>query len=307
MIKRVENYRAQMNEMGWEFFCPSFVQTMSESELIDLVPQYDGWIIGDDPATGKVFSAGKKGRLKAAVKWGVGVDNVDFAGAKAAGVPIVNTPGVFGNEVADVATGYLLMLARQLHVIDREVRKGNWFKPAGTSVHNQTIGVVGFGDIGRNTVKRCRALGAKVVVFDPRAKENGFNEAEDSCVTLREWPQSVESLDCIIFTCALTPQNRGMFNASVMKKCKMGAQVINVARGPLINEADLIEHLSTGHLGGAALDVFESEPLSTNSKLMTLPNVIVGSHNGSNTKEAVDRVSFFAIGKLESFFKQGLT
>ncbi|MFO7145315.1 phosphoglycerate dehydrogenase, partial [Arthrospira sp. PCC 8006] len=127
-------------------------QTLSEDELCVLLPGYDGWIIGDDPATRRVFEAARAGRLRAAVKWGIGVDNVDFAACKDLGLPIINTPGMFGAEVADVAVAYVIGLARELFVIDRGGRAGGWPKPAGISLNGRCAGVVGMGDIGRNTI-----------------------------------------------------------------------------------------------------------------------------------------------------------
>ena len=120
--------------MDIDITTPDVVQTLTVDELIDIVPQHDGWIIGDDPATFEVFEAGKAGQLKVAVKWGIGVDNVDFAACDRLGIPITNTPGMFGAEVADLAMCYILGLARDAFFIDREVRSGNWPKPAGISL-----------------------------------------------------------------------------------------------------------------------------------------------------------------------------
>jgi D-3-phosphoglycerate dehydrogenase len=114
MLRAIDRFRGRFAELGHELTTPNVSQVLPESELIELVPQFDGWIIGDDPATAAVFEAGKAGNLKAAVKWGVGVDNVDFAACKRLGIPITNTPGMFGREVADMAMGYVIALAREL-------------------------------------------------------------------------------------------------------------------------------------------------------------------------------------------------
>src|SRR3546814_4139253 len=126
--------------------------------MVDLLPQYEGWIIGDDPATRRVVEAGKAGRLKAAVKWGIGVDNVDFAACKDLDIPTVNTPHMFGREVAAVAVGYVIGLARQLPNIDRGIRELEWPKPAGMILAGKRVALVGFGDIGRLTATRLAAL-----------------------------------------------------------------------------------------------------------------------------------------------------
>lgn len=274
-------------------------QVMTEDELCEILPNYDGWIIGDDPATRRVFETAQSGRLTAAVKWGIGVDNVDFAACKDLGIPIINTPMMFGAEVADVATGFVLGLARELFLIDRGVRAGNWPKPAGISLTGRRVGVIGLGDIGRNTVQRMRALGLTVVAYDPGVEgDAGFSGLERAA-----WPEAVEDLDFLVFTCALNKHNFHMLNAEVLAKCKPGVRVVNVARGPLIDEQALIAALQSGHVHSAALDVFEVEPLPMDSPLRDMDRCIFGSHNGSNTVDAVIRASHEAINRLSNFFK----
>ena len=141
------------------------MQTLSVEELIQFVPEHDGWIIGDDPAIRAVFEAGSRGRLKAAVKWGVGVDNVDFVAAKEFNIPVANTPNMFGAEVADVVTCYVIGLAREVFWIDRQVRDGDWPKPRGMSLQGKRVALVGYGDIGKHVAKRLSALEMHVVVY----------------------------------------------------------------------------------------------------------------------------------------------
>ncbi|NIY73633.1 phosphoglycerate dehydrogenase [Marivivens donghaensis] len=284
-------------EKGLRLHRANVTQIMTEEELSELLPNYDGWIIGDDPATRAVFEAGQTGRLSAAVKWGIGVDNVDFAACKDLGIPIINTPMMFGTEVADVATGFVIGLARELFVIDRGVRAGNWPKPAGISLGGRRVGVVGLGDIGRQTATRMQALGMNVVAYDPGVEgDAGIPGLERAA-----WPEQVETLDFLVFTCSLNQHNFHMLNADVLAQCKEGIRIVNVARGPLIDEAALIEALQSGHVHSAALDVFEVEPLPADSPLRAMERCIFGSHNGSNTVDAVIRASHEAITKLASF------
>lgn len=285
-------------ERGLRLHRANVTQVMTEDELCEILPDYDGWIIGDDPATRRVFETAQKGRLTAAVKWGIGVDNVDFAACKDLSIPIINTPMMFGAEVADVATGFVLGLARELFLIDRGLRAGGWPKPAGISLTGRRAGVIGLGDIGRNTVQRLRALGLTVVAYDPGVEgDAGFSGLERAA-----WPEAVEDLDFLVFTCALNKHNFHMLNAEVLAKCKPGVRVVNVARGPLIDEAALIVALQSGHVHSAALDVFEVEPLPMNSPLRDMDRCIFGSHNGSNTVDAVIRASHEAITRLAGFF-----
>ena len=295
MVRMIDEFRPRFAALGVEVDAPAVVQTLPERELIQMLPAYDGWIIGDDPATRAVFVAGMAGKLRAAVKWGVGVDNVDFLAASDLGLPITNTPGAFGGEVADVAVAYLIMLARELMTIDRGVRAGGWPKPAGVSLAGKTVGLVGFGDIGRNVGKRLAAADMRLITYDP-----GLSEAP-AIAELASWPARVGECDFLVFSCALTPKNQHMLNADVLARTKSGVRVVNVARGPLIDEAALVAALGSGQVRSAALDVFEVEPLPDNSPLRAFEQCVFGSHNGSNTVDAVRRTSERAIGLLAGY------
>lgn len=298
MLGQIGLFMDYAAERGLKLHPAKVTQTLSEDELKALLPGYDGWIIGDDPATRAVFAAGQTGRLTAAVKWGIGVDNVDFAACKDLGIPIINTPMMFGAEVADVATAFVIGLARELFLIDRSVRAGGWVKPAGISLVGRRCGVVGLGDIGRNTVTRMQALGLKVVAYDPGVQgDAGIPGLERAA-----WPEALEDLDVLVFTCALNKHNFHMLNAEVLARCKPGIRIVNVARGPLIDEAALIAALQSGHVHSAALDVFEVEPLPMDSPLRQMERCIFGTHNGSNTIDGVIRASHTAIDRLAGFF-----
>jgi len=299
MLGLIDEFIPGAREQGFDLVPAKVTQTLSEAELIELLPQFEGWIIGDDPATRAVFTAGRAGRLKAAVKWGIGVDNVDFAACKDLGLPIINTPQMFGGEVADVALAYTIGLARSLFVIDRGVRAGGWPKPAGVSLADKTVALVGYGDIGRALARRLRACDMKVIAYDPGVEGDGGLPGVERAA----WPQRVEEADFIAFTCALNARNRHMLDAGVLALCKPGVHVINVARGPLIDEAALIDALARGHVQAAALDVFESEPLPADSPLRAMPQCIFGSHNGSNTRDAVRRASAEAMARLFGFLR----
>lgn len=294
MLGMIESFRPLFAAKGIELTAPKVVQTLSVVELIALVPEHDGWIIGDDPATRAVFSAGKGGLLKAAVKWGIGVDNVDFSACKELGIPIINTPNMFGAEVADIAVGYVIALARETFEIDRAVRTGGWPKPRGISLAGKTVALIGYGDIGKNTAKRLLAADMKVIAYDPATAQS----AAEHTVEIAQWPQRLAEADYIVTTCALTPSSHHMINAATLALAKPGVRVVNVGRGPVIDEQALIDALQSGQVYSAALDVFEFEPLPAESPLREHPRCIFGSHNASNTADAVQRTSVIAINKL---------
>ena len=295
----VDLFRPRFEQAGIDLDLPPMVQTMTEDELVELLPQYDGWIAGDDPATGRVLRAGAAGKLRAVVKWGVGTDAVDFSAAEQIGLPVAHTPQVFGREVADVAMGYVIGLARQLFFIDREIRLGEgWPKPSGTSLAGQKVALVGYGDIGRQINRRLSASEMNVVVYDPAYTPASALEPEAA-----SWPDRIGEADFIIFACPLTESTFHLFDSAVLHLVKPGLRLVNVARGPIVQEAALLEGLRSGRIHSAALDVFEEEPLAASSELRAFPLCIFGSHNASNTREAVIRVSHEAIEKLFSMME----
>jgi len=299
MLGMIDSFIPLFEKHGVEVTSPKVVQTLSVEELKELVPQHDGWIIGDDPATRAVFEAGKQGKLKAAVKWGIGVDNVDFAACKDLDIPIINTPDMFGEEVADIAMGYVIALARETFQIDHNIRDGQWPKPRGISLSGKSVALVGYGDIGKNAAKRLLAAGMRVIAYDTFAS----NDNEISGVENEKWPHRIEEADFIVVTCSLTESSKHMINEKLLEKAKHGVRVVNVGRGPIIDEAALESALMSGKVYSAALDVFEIEPLPMDSYLRTHPRCVFGSHNASNTSDAVMRTSKIAIEKIMDFLR----
>jgi D-3-phosphoglycerate dehydrogenase len=293
MIRAIESLKGEFSKHNAEVFCPEFQQTLSVPELLDLVPQYDGWIIGDDPATAEVFSAGKNGRLRAVIKWGAGTDNVDFTGAAAAGFDVANTPGTFGEEVSDVALAYIIGLSRNLFIIDREVRSGAWPKPAGRSLQNKVVGIVGYGHIGQAVARKVGAIGMKPIIYDP-IKQPAKNDG----IPIASWPDRLAELDFLVLACALTAQNRRLINTDTISKTKKGLILVNIARGGLIDQDALRNALDSGQVSAAALEVLDEEPPQYNEPLLSYANCVFGSHNSSNTVEAVHRTSLLAIQLL---------
>lgn len=298
MLATKDHFIPLLNSAGIEAVCPDVVQTLTEETLCEILPTVDGWIIGDDPATRAVFAAGKSGRLKAAVKWGIGTDNVDFKACEDLGIPISNTPGMFGMEVADIALGYVIALARETFHIDRSIRDGSWNKRQGISLADKVVGIVGYGDIGSSLATRVLACEMAPIVWDPN-----LSEINNQSISLKKWPDDIQKCDFLVFTCSLNDKNFHMFNESVINKCKKTLRLVNVARGGLIDQQALEDALELGTLHSAALDVFEVEPLPENSYLKTHPLCILGSHNSSNTIEAVIRTNVVAIKKLIRFLK----
>ena len=298
MLGKIEEFIPIFEEKGIEVIAPKVVQTLSEEELMELLPKVDGWIIGDDPATERVFAAGKKGKLKAAVKWGVGTDNVDFAACKKLGIPIANTPNMFGAEVAGIAVAYVIGLARQVFLINQKVKEGKWIKPAGISLAGKTVALIGFGDIGKAVANRLRAFDMKINVYDPYAKKTKCDQKKFSFAV---FPEKLQDADFVVITCALTKETAHMINDKTIAMMKDGVRVVNVSRGGLIDEEALLRGLKSGIIHSVALDVFETEPLPQDHELRQFELSIFGTHNGSNTIEGVRRASQKAVKLLFGF------
>lgn len=297
MLGMIDSFRSHALGLGMELVAAHVTQTLSEEELCDQLPSFDGWIIGDDPATRRVFEAGQAGQLRAAVKWGIGVDNVDFEACKNLGIPIINTPGMFGAEVADIAVGYVIALARHTYEIDRGVRAGGWPKPRGISLAGKTVALIGYGDIGRNTARRLLAADMQIVAYDPYADPANI----DAGVQLAAWPERLEEADFVVVNCALTRSSFHLIDAAALQRIKPGVRIINVGRGPVIDEQALMAGLENGRVYSAALDVFEAEPLPADSPLRQHERCIFGSHNASNTEDGVVRTSLEALNRLAGF------
>ena len=294
MLGMIEVFRPIFTQKKIELTAPKVVQTLSIEDLKALVPQHDGWIIGDDPASREVLQAGRDGRLKAAVKWGIGVDNVDDAAMKEFGISFSNTPQLFGREVADLAMSYVVALARETLLIDQSIKNGAWPKPRGISLAGRKMAVVGFGDIGRNVARRAWASDMDVLAYDPVFIPNEILSSVQSVV----WPDRIDEADFVVFTCSLNSSNFHMLDATILENLKHDVRIVNVARGPLIDEVALAEAQRAGKVHSVALDVFETEPLPSDSPLRTYERNIFGSHNGSNTEEAVIRASHRAMDLL---------
>lgn len=300
MLNAIDSFREKFDELNWDVTTPSVVQTVSERVLRDILPDHDGWIIGDDILTAETIELGVQRQFKAAVKWGIGVDNIDLKAVKHSGLLFSNTPNVFGAEVSDMALGYLIALARGTFSIDRSVRSGEWKKPAGISIAGKTAAIIGLGDVGKNLAVRLSACGMRLIGYDPYADESALiNSLERKC-----WPESISDADFIVVTCELNTTTYHLLNAEIFDKVKAGVRIVNVARGPVICETDLIDALDTGIVHSAALDVFEIEPLPISSPFLKMPQCILGSHNASNTQEAVIRTSEIAIAKLSEFLNE---
>jgi D-3-phosphoglycerate dehydrogenase len=269
-------------------------QQFDEREMKQLVQGMDGIIAGDDVISASVIGAGS--RLRVISKWGVGVDAIDLPAAAERGITVTNTPGVFGEDVADAALGYLLSLTRHITRIHQAVARGGWLKVEGTRLSGKTVGVLGFGSIGRATARRLVAFGCHTIAYD--AYPSALTNAESMGVTPVALDELLRRSEALIVCAPLNADTYHLVNAESLAKLPPGALFVNVSRGPLVDERALIDALASGHVAGAGLDVFEEEPLAPESPLRKFDQCIFGSHNGSNTREGVLECSQQAVSNL---------
>ncbi len=294
MQVELPQHEERLRAAGYDVLAPELTgQAFSEDELKALLPGVVGIIAGDDPLTAEVIAAGAD--LKVIIRWGIGMDSVDHAAAAAAGVVVRNTPAVFGDEVADSAFGYVLMLARGHHLVDAEVRAGGWPKVEGISLAGQQLGVVGLGSIGRAIARRGQGFAMDVTAYDPYADAAAAQAMGVRLVPLEEL---LRSSRFVVLASPLTDETFHLIDKAALSLMRPDAFLVNVGRGPLVDEPALVEALAGGTIAGAGLDVFEVEPLPMDSPLRSLPQVVLGAHNGSNTRQGVARASDEAVTRL---------
>ena len=295
LIRDLDHVRTAMEEAGFSLQIPSIRgQHLEGDELVESLAGCVGVVAGDDQFTAAVLA--RLPVLRAISKWGIGVDGIDFEAAAAQGIAVTNTPGAFDDEVADVAMAYTVMLLRGLHVIHDGVRQGAWPKPAGHSARGLQMGIVGLGGIGRALVRRAVIAGMTVVGVDPApASQAAGADAGATIITLE---QLLATSDVVSLHCPLTSGTRHLLNATSLAAMKPGALVVNTGRGALIDTMALVGALNSGQLAGAALDVLEEEPPASSNPICHADNVILGSHNASNTLQASARVHRLAVANL---------
>ncbi|WP_044044375.1 hydroxyacid dehydrogenase [Caballeronia insecticola] len=239
--------------------------------------------------------------LRVICKHGVGVTNIDVQAATAAGIPVFTTPGTNTSSVAELTIGLMIGAARKVAYFDRELRAGRWTRTGdGMQLHGRTLGLIGFGQIGRQVAKIAHALGMKVHVFDPALDRDtaGAHVTVENSVQALLTKSNVLSLHCPV-----NAHTRGMIDAAAIEALPDGSIVINTARGELIDEAALVDALKRGKLAAAGLDTFAHEPLGADDPLAHLSNVVLTPHVGGSTPDALDAVATSAVDACLSYLR----
>jgi D-3-phosphoglycerate dehydrogenase len=258
-------------------------------ELRELIAGYDGAILGLDICDASVIECAD--RLRTISRYGAGVDQVDLEAASRRGIAVTNTPGANKIAVAELCIGLMFALARNIPQVAGAARLGVWKRAAGWELSGKTLGIVGLGEIGREVAARACALGMRVLAYDP------YSQWEASDVQRVDLSTVIQAADVITLHCASTPETRNLMSTAQFAQMRSGAYLINTARGDLVDEMALYQALKSGHLGGAASDVFQADP-PTDHPLLALDNFIATPHMGATTRESVQRMSMMAAHNL---------
>ncbi len=277
---------------------------LSEPELIKIIPAFSGLVVrSQTKVTAPILNAGA--RLRVIGRAGVGVDNVDVETATRRGIIVLNAPG--GNTVstAEHAFSLLLSVARKIPQADANVRNKNWNKKdfEGVELYDKTLGIIGMGRIGSELSRRAIAFGMRVVAYDPYLSATRARSLQVELVD--ELDDLLASADFISLHTPLTAETRHLFDRARLQKTKRGVRIINCARGGLIDEDVLAAALQDRHVAGAALDVFETEPLPPDSPLRGAPNLVLTPHLGASTAEAQESVGIEIAQSIRAALLEG--
>lgn len=277
---------------------------LSEAELLPIAADAAAFVVRSETKISRaVIEAAPQ--LKVVGRAGVGVDNVDVEAATRRGVVVMNTPGGNTISTAELTFSMLMALARKIPQAHASMKAGEWNRKAfqGTELYRKTLGVLGLGRIGSEVAHRARAFGMRVLAYDPyltlaRAQALQVELVEDLDAL---WPQ----VDFLTVHMPMTEETRGMVNAAAFARMKRGVKVINCARGGIVNETDLLQAIESGIVAGAALDVYETEPLAKDSPLRACPQIIMTPHLGASTEEAQENVGIEVAEAITDFLLTG--
>jgi len=295
MLPFVDRFKPVFDSYDIELIIPNVEERMEEEDILKYAGQFDGTVCGDDRYSAHVIEACLP-RLKVISKWGTGVDSIDAEACSRFGVKLGRTPNAFTTPVADTVLGYMLAFARRGPWMDKAMKSGEWKKIPGKTLSECTLGIIGIGNIGKAVTRRAKAFGMKVLGTDIIDIDHVF--VSESGIEMTDLDTLLANSDFVSVNCDLNSTSHHLINANTLSKMKSTAVLINTARGPIVDEKALVAALSSGQVGGAALDVFEFEPLPLNSPLLKMDNVMLAPHNSNSSPTAWERIHWNTIKNL---------
>ncbi|NTW43420.1 MAG: dihydrofolate reductase [Anaerolineaceae bacterium] len=287
MMPFLDRFIPLLNHYNIEVIVPEVHERLTDPEILPFAGKFDGTICGDDHYNEDVIKACLP-RLKVISKWGTGIDSINKSFAESKGVIVGNTPNAFTLPVSDSVMGYILVFARRLTWMDSAMKNGEWDKIPGRSLSECTLGVVGVGNVGKAVIRRARGFGMHLLGNDIRPIEPDF--ILENSLKMVSLDQLLKESDFVSINCDLNLSSMHLMNENTFNKMQAHAILINTARGPIVKESALVDALVNKQIAGAALDVFEFEPLPPSSPLMKMENVMLAPHNSNSSPQAWERV-----------------
>ncbi len=273
---------------GCEIIFPPRMGPLKAEQLNAALSGMDAVIASFDEYSETVLSSPSSSNLKIIARWGVGYDSVNVPAATRNGIVVTYTPGLLDEAVADYAFALLLSLARRVHEAHVAMQQGEWKNFWGDDIGSKTLGIIGLGRIGKAVARRASGFNMRILAHTPHPPKESDGIEFVSLDTL------LAESDFVSLHAALAPATRGMIGESQLRRMKHSAYLINTGRGALIDEAALVRALGEGWIAGAALDVFTTEPLPTESPLRFVPNLLLSPHQSSYARGTGERVSLTA-------------
>jgi D-3-phosphoglycerate dehydrogenase len=295
IIPFLDRFRPVFESRGIELIVAPVQERLEEEQILAYAGQFDGAVCGDDRYSARALEACAP-RLKVISKWGTGIDSIDSEAAARLGIRVCRTPNAFTLPVADTVLGYILAFARRQPWMDRAMKAGRWEKLLSRSLSECTLGVVGVGTIGKAVLRRARVFGMELLGNDIIPIAPDF--IAENRVEMLPLDELLRRADFVSLNVDLNPTSYHLMNARTLALMKPGAVLINTARGPVVDEPALVQALQAGTIGGAALDVYEQEPLPADSPLLKLDNVLLAAHNANSSPAAWERVHWNTIRNL---------
>jgi len=291
----LDRFRPVFERYGIDLIVPEVLERMEEEELLKYAGRFDGAICGDDRYTAHVLEACAP-RLKVISKWGTGIDSIDAAACSRLNIRLFRTPNAFTAPVSDSVLGYVLAFARRQPSMDGQMKAGKWEKVPGRALNECILGVIGVGNVGKAVVRRASAFGMKIYGTDIVEIDHDF--IRETGIEMTALPFLLSNSDFVSINCDLNPTSRHLMNSDTLALMKSTAVLINTARGQIVDEPALVAVLQGGRIAGAALDVFEVEPLQSSSPLLKMDNVMLAPHNSNSSPAAWERVHWNTIKNL---------
>jgi len=295
ILPEMTRFRGVLESFDLHLVIADVNERLSEKEILAYAGSFEGTICGDDCYTRRVIEACAP-RLSVISKWGTGIDSIDQVAAKDLGVMVGNTPNAFSIPVSESVLGYMLAFARQIPWLDGQMKAGHWEKLNGKTLSECTLGVIGVGNVGRAVIHRASMFGMKLLGNDIVEIPPEFLQKYE--VEMTDLVSLLERADYISVNCTLNPTSKHLINAERLALCKPDAVLINTARGPIVDQPALVAALQNGELYGAAMDVFEEEPLPADSPLLSMDQVLLAPHNANSSPKFRERVHWNTIKNL---------